>query len=68
MSAREATDTRSGFHIDQNTPTTAVGAVPTRVDDAGSAVETAVRACATATRFSMPLHWSFDQRPWTFAR
>ncbi|GAA3418698.1 thiamine pyrophosphate-binding protein [Streptosporangium vulgare] len=48
--AGEATDTRSNFHIDQDALATAVGAVPMRVDDAGSAVETAVQAYATALR------------------
>jgi thiamine pyrophosphate-dependent acetolactate synthase large subunit-like protein len=48
--AGEATDKRSNFHIDQDALAAAAGAVPMRVDDAGSAAETAAKAYATATR------------------
>ncbi|MFC4121553.1 thiamine pyrophosphate-binding protein [Nonomuraea zeae] len=48
--AGETTDARSNFHIDQDALATAVGAVPMRVDDAGSAAGTAATAYATATR------------------
>ncbi|MGW0810813.1 thiamine pyrophosphate-binding protein [Nonomuraea sp. NPDC002799] len=48
--AGEATEPRSNFHIDQDALATAVGAVPMRVADAGSAAETAAQAYATAVR------------------
>ncbi|SDJ56398.1 thiamine pyrophosphate-binding protein [Nonomuraea jiangxiensis] len=48
--AGEATDPRSGRHIDQDALAAAVGAVPMRVEDAGSAAGTAAEAYATATR------------------
>jgi thiamine pyrophosphate-dependent acetolactate synthase large subunit-like protein len=46
--AADVTEPRSNFHVDQDALARAVGAVPLRLEDAGTAVATAVEAFDTA--------------------